>query len=40
MTGKLATLSGVALGDLNGDGKDDIVVANSGAGQITILFSK
>jgi len=32
--------SGVALADLNGDGKDDIVVANSGSAEITILLSK
>jgi hypothetical protein len=32
--------SGLALADLNGDGKDDIVAANNSAGKITILFSK
>jgi hypothetical protein len=32
--------SGIALADLNRNGKDDIIVANSGAGTITILLSK
>jgi len=32
--------SGLAVADLNGDRKDDIVVANKTAAKITILFSK
>jgi hypothetical protein len=32
--------SGLTTGDLNGDGKDDIVVGNNAEGTITILFSK
>lgn len=32
--------SGLAVADLNGDRKDDIVVANNTAAKITILFSK
>ncbi|MGB6485136.1 MAG: VCBS repeat-containing protein [Candidatus Acidiferrales bacterium] len=31
---------GVALADLTGNGKDDVVVSNDKAGTITILFSK
>jgi hypothetical protein len=30
----------VAIGDVNGDGKADIVTANSGSGDITVLLSK
>jgi hypothetical protein len=32
--------SGLAVADLNRDGKDDIVVSNSTAGTVTILFGK
>jgi FG-GAP-like repeat/FG-GAP repeat len=32
--------SDVAVGDLDGDKKDDIVVSNSSAGTVTILFNK
>jgi hypothetical protein len=30
----------VAIGDVNGDGKPDILTANNGSGDITVLFSK
>jgi hypothetical protein len=30
----------VATGDINGDGKDDMVIANNGDGTITILLSR
>jgi hypothetical protein len=32
--------SGLAVGDLRGNGKDDIVVSNNSSGTITIFFSK
>jgi hypothetical protein len=32
--------SGIAVGDLNSDGKDDIVVSNNASGTVTVLLSK